>query len=708
MSDEPELLGGRYELGRELGRGGMAEVRLATDRRLNRTVAVKILRSDLARDETFQERFRREAQSAAGLNHPAIVAVYDTGEDTITDRYGNRMAVPYIVMEYVEGRTLREFIRPGEPMEPRQAAEIMAGVLSALHYSHHKGIVHRDIKPGNIMITPRGQVKVMDFGIARAVADSQSAVTQTQAVMGTAQYLSPEQARGQLVDARSDIYSAACVLYEMLTGRPPFTGDSPVSIAYQHVREHPVPPSVYAPSLSKDWDAVVLTGLTKDREERYASAARFSRDLAAVVGGRPPQLTEGSAAHATAAADAQETTVLAPADGQVTTLIPTALDGGPLPPAAPSAAVGAPAATTGSSTAVVEEDPRDRRRPVWLFVLLGLALAAIVAAALLWFRPWDTSGGLVSVPSLTGKTSDQATKALTEAGLTSKVVNQSSDTVPADHVISTDPASGQKVKPGSQVTVAVSTGVGNVAVPDVTGKSQDEAAAILEKEGLSLVVAGTEDSPTLDKGAVIRSEPGAGTSAKKGSEVKVWLASGEVKVPSVVGQKQADAESTLKAAGLVVEVTPTQSGTKPVGTVDSQTPASGTVPKGSTVRIAVVQAAGPVTMPNLTGSSVDDATAQLKKLGLGVTQSSQASDSVPAGQVVSTDPAAGTPAQPNSTVTLIVSTGPAAAPTTSPAPTTAPSQPAPSAPATPAPPTTAPPGKGKGNGNGNGNGHGNG
>src|SRR5699024_9699972 len=266
VSEENVVLGGRYTLGRVLGQGGMAEVFLAEDVRLHRTVAVKVLRSDLARDSDFQERFRREAQSAAALNHPSIVAVYDTGEEHQTTITGADVTIPYIVMEYVRGDTLHEFIDPEDPMDAGQAGEIMGALLSALEYSHRAGIVHRDIKPGNVMINDAGHVKVMDFGIARAIADAASAMPPTQAVMGTAQYLSPEQARGQLVDARSDIYSAACVMYELLTGRPPFTGDTPVSIAYQHVREEPLAPSAYNPAITPAMDAVILTGLAKDRD----------------------------------------------------------------------------------------------------------------------------------------------------------------------------------------------------------------------------------------------------------------------------------------------------------------------------------------------------------------------------------------------------------------------------------------------------------
>src|SRR6186997_2606265 len=284
---EPHRIGGRYEVGELLGRGGMAEVRKGTDVRLGRTVAIKRLRTDLASDATFQARFRREAQSAASLNHPSIVSVYDTGEELATD--GSGIAQPYIVMEYVAGRTLRDILREGRKILPERALEITSGVLSALDYSHRAGIIHRDIKPGNVMLTPSGDVKVMDFGIARAISDASSTMTQTAAVVGTAQYLSPEQARGETVDSRSDVYSAGCLVYELLTGRPPFVGDSPVSVAYQHVREQAAAPSTIDAELAPEIDAIVMKALAKRLEERYQSAAAMRSDIERYLAGRPVQ-----------------------------------------------------------------------------------------------------------------------------------------------------------------------------------------------------------------------------------------------------------------------------------------------------------------------------------------------------------------------------------------------------------------------------------
>ncbi|MCX6432008.1 MAG: Stk1 family PASTA domain-containing Ser/Thr kinase [Actinobacteria bacterium] len=288
-TDRPEarMLGDRYEIGDVIGRGGMAEVHEGRDLRLGRRVAVKILRPDLAKDPTFQARFRREAQSAAALNHPNIVAVYDTGEDNLTSPTGESIVVPYIVMEYVDGMTLRQLLASGRRLLPERALEITAGILSALDYAHRHGIVHRDIKPANVMLTRTGDVKVMDFGIARAMNDAGTTMTATSTVMGTAQYLSPEQARGEVVDARSDLYSTGVLLFELLTGRPPFTGDSPVSIAYQHVSEMPVPPSQIDPGVTPEVDAVVLQALAKRTDDRYQTAADFRADVERAIAGAP-------------------------------------------------------------------------------------------------------------------------------------------------------------------------------------------------------------------------------------------------------------------------------------------------------------------------------------------------------------------------------------------------------------------------------------
>src|SRR4051794_36120149 len=319
--EEPRRLGGRYELGQVLGRGGMAEVYLAMDTRLGRTVAVKTLRADLARDPSFQARFRREAQSAASLNHPAIVAVYDTGED-----YIDGVSIPYIVMEYVDGSTLRELLHSGRKLLPERSLEMTIGILQALEYSHRSGIVHRDIKPANVMLTRNGQVKVMDFGIARAMGDSGMTMTQTSAVIGTAQYLSPEQAKGEQVDARSDLYSTGCLLYELLTVRPPFIGDSPVAVAYQHVREEAQPPSAFDPEVTPSMDAIVLKALAKSPDDRYQSADEMRADIERALDGIPvaaPAVmgAAGYGDYGQGYGDAP-TTALPPQDGPRTSMMP--------------------------------------------------------------------------------------------------------------------------------------------------------------------------------------------------------------------------------------------------------------------------------------------------------------------------------------------------------------------------------------------------
>src|SRR5262245_50245603 len=283
MTAQARLLGGRYQVGELLGYGGMAEVHRGRDLRLGREVAIKMLRADLARDENFQLRFRREAQNSASLNHPAIVAVYDTGEE----RGPNGETLPFIVMEFGNGRTLKEVLASEGRLMPRRALEITADICAALEFSHRHGIIHRDVKPGNVMLTQTGQVKVMDFGIARALASGASTMTQTSAVIGTAQYLSPEQARGEAVDARSDVYATGCVLYELLTGHPPFVGDNPVSVAYQHVREDPRPPSASNRDVTPDIDAVVLKALAKNPLNRYQSAGEMRADIMRAAAGRP-------------------------------------------------------------------------------------------------------------------------------------------------------------------------------------------------------------------------------------------------------------------------------------------------------------------------------------------------------------------------------------------------------------------------------------
>src|ERR1035437_4901091 len=429
---QPRLLGGRYELDGIVGRGGMAEVYRARDIRLDRIVAVKTLRDDLARDQTFQARFRREAQSAASLNHPSIVAVYDTGEDML-----GHTPVPYIVMEYVDGRTLRDLLRDDRRLLPERAAEITDGALRALDYSHRNGIVHRDIKPGNVMLTRGGEVKVMDFGIARAVSDAQATMTQTAQVIGTAQYLSPEQARGERVDARSDLYSAGCLLYELLTGRTPFTGDSPIAIAYQHVRENPIPPSQVDPEIPGWADAIVLKAMAKDPADRYQSAGEMSEDIQRALSGMP-------VAAPTRAEMYQGTRRM----GQGTM------------GAGPTSAI--PAYRYGP-----EDQPPDRgRRRIWLWAVIGLVALLLLGTAGYVLRYAAGGGGEVSVPNGVNLTKSAAQKQIARAKRKSKVVTQASSTR-RGLVIKTIPAEGALVAANSTVKLYVSSGPAKKPVPDV-------------------------------------------------------------------------------------------------------------------------------------------------------------------------------------------------------------------------------------------------
>jgi serine/threonine-protein kinase len=548
----PAQLGGRYEIGDLLGRGGMAEVHIGRDTRLGRTVAVKMLRPDLARDPSFQARFRREAHSAASLNHPSVVAVYDTGEDQFA---GN--PVPYIVMEYVEGSTLRDLLASGNKLVPERALEIVDGVLGALAYSHQQGIVHRDIKPANVMLTRAGEVKVMDFGIARAVADAGATMTQTSAVIGTAQYLSPEQARGEQVDARSDLYSTGCLLYELLTGRPPFVGDSPVSVAYQHVREEPVPPSSVDADVPRSADAIVLKALAKDREARYQTADEMRADIAAALAGRPV----AAPVPPPATQQMDRTSVIAG-----TTTFPTPSD----------------------------DDRRDGRGGrAFGYALLGLAVLAVFVIAALLGREIFAGGGAasVTVPDVTGLTVPQAKEVLTAEGLRlGEQTQQNDDQVPKGNIIDQSPVDGAQLEEGKAVDVTVSAGVEETTVPALVGLSLDEASQVLREAGLRL--GNTTPRPSdEERGTVTKVSPKEGETVPVDSAVDVSYASGSNRVPDVTGKTEGEARGILEAAGFQVSSTTQETSDAEPGTVVSQSPgARETGRLGSTVSIVVATA----------------------------------------------------------------------------------------------------------------------
>lgn len=576
MTESGTLLGGRYELDQIIGRGGMAEVWRARDTRLNRDVAVKRLRVDLASDPTFQARFRREAQSAAGLSHPNIVSVYDTGEerDTVSD-----VMVPFIVMELVEGVTLRDVLRDGRKILPEKALGFTAGVLDALAYSHRAGIIHRDIKPANIMLTPQGNAKVMDFGIARAVADTSATMTQTAAVIGTAQYLSPEQARGEKVDNRSDIYSVGCLLYELLVGEPPFKGDSPVSVAYQHVREAPVPPSQRDPEIAPEMDAITLKALAKAPQDRYQDATEFREDILACLSGQPVMAMN----HPN---PAEATTQVIDSDPLTTTVRRTAR---------PAAAVSTSPARVPEPETDDEEDLPRRRAVRTTLTVLSVLLVGILGTVLylLFFTTPPKSATQVAVPNVVGFKEEPAAAAITAAELVPVIQPRPDPAVAEGEVIETDPVAAKMVNANSKVTLYVSSGSGMTMIPEgLAGMPQEAAEKALKDVGLVPRIT-LEPSDTLAKGMVIGSDP----------------VSGEVKPKS---------EVILKV---------------------SSGPTASTVPHG------------------LVGLPYEEARDILRDVNFTVEREDEASDTVPSGQVIRTSPDSGASVEPNSPVTLVVSSG---------------------------------------------------
>ena len=596
MNGTPRLLGGRYQVGQLIGRGGMAEVHAGHDTRLGRTVAIKMLRSDLARDPSFLARFRREAQSAAGLNHPAIVAVYDSGEDQDTESGGATIALPYIVMEYVEGRTLREILTEATVLDPAEAARVTEGILDALSYSHRMGIVHRDIKPANVMLTPAGQVKVMDFGIARAIADTAATMTQTQSVIGTAQYLSPEQAQGDPVDARSDLYSTGCLLYELLTGRTPFVGSSPVSIAYQHVGQAPQAPSVHQAGLSADLDAVVLHSLVKDRDARYQDAAQFRSDLAAARSGR----TISSAAHGTATGAALGAGALAGAAG---------MGGDPTMAMFPADATQIVGNRGGgqhntATLPAIGRDPAElpRKRHSATYVLLALAVVAALALVGLAGKALLTEDATpkLTVPTVTNMTQAQAEAKLLAEGFKSVVASAASQAEKGKVFDQTPPAGGQFPR-NTVVTITVSSGPGETQVPNVRGFTEASATEALKGNGLTVGEVQTVNDPSLDKGKVIETDPAAGETVPAGSAVVLKIASGKVKVPNVVGQDRSVAQQTLSDLKLMTKTTSRESANEPEGTVLAQTNRLATVDVGTVITLVVAQTPAPTTPPTSPG-----------------------------------------------------------------------------------------------------------
>ncbi|MDH6182326.1 serine/threonine protein kinase [Microbacteriaceae bacterium SG_E_30_P1] len=531
------LLAGRYELGDLIGRGGMSDVHVGMDTRLGRRVAVKLLKPTLATDPAFRTRFRREAQDAAKMAHPTIVRIFDAGEEVVRESNGHESLLPFIVMEYVDGILLRDVIADG-PVDPAEAARIVEQVLTALEYSHRAGVVHRDIKPGNIMVTSSGQVKVMDFGIARAISDSSATIAETSAIVGTAQYFSPEQARGETVDARSDLYSTGIVLFELLTGRAPFRGENPVSVAYQHVNSAAVPPSSLNPKVSPAVDAVVLRALAKDRFERYQSAAEFREDLERAAAGQVPARKQ-----------------LAPTDFNSTLfgVNPTSVAGSE--------------ATMRQLT--VDNDSRLRNtqnRPPVAWIWAGIvAIVVIIAAVIFWtlnLAPTQLAPNLsTTVPEIIGQSYEDGATALEEANLVPQKFTETSSTVPEGAIIRTDPEPGITVNPGFQIKVYVSLGETPVRMPNLNNVPEADAIAAIEAAGLVYGTTTQEFSADVAAGIVIRTDPEGdaerrpdGSIIRKGDVVNIFVSNGVVQIPDVTGQPTAEANATLTALKLSITV----------------------------------------------------------------------------------------------------------------------------------------------------------
>ncbi|GGS87398.1 Stk1 family PASTA domain-containing Ser/Thr kinase [Streptomyces chromofuscus] len=614
--EEPRRLGGRYELGPVLGRGGMAEVYHAHDTRLGRQVAVKTLRADLARDPSFQARFRREAQSAASLNHPAIVAVYDTGED-----YIDGVSIPYIVMEYVDGSTLRELLHSGRKLLPERAMEMTIGILQGLEYAHRSGIVHRDIKPANVMLTRNGQVKVMDFGIARAMGDAGMTMTQTAAVIGTAQYLSPEQAKGEQVDARSDLYSTGCLLYELLTVRPPFVGDSPVAVAYQHVREEAQPPSVFDPEITPEMDAIVLRALVKDPNYRYQSADEMRADIEACLDGQPVAATAAMGAVGYGGYPDEQPTTALRSDGHghagATTL---------LPPANPD---------DGGFGYDDRPDRRRQKKSNTSTILLVVAAVLVLFGAILIgryaFGGDGVSNDKVPVPNFVGLSQEDAQKQAENSDLVLEVENKPCEDQKKGNVCSQDQAPKTEVDKQTTINVVVSTGAPKVAVPSVIGLSIDEATSKLEGEDYEFKIKTETRVSSEEPETVLDQNPASGKEIEKGSTITLIVAKAEAKstVPFVVGQSCDDAKKQLQGSSLNGECTevPTNDPNQD-GKVIEVTPTPGSqVDKNSTVNLKVGKLQKQkIKVPNVVGRTVGEAKQILNGAGFSNIQFEGGSD----------------------------------------------------------------------------------
>ena len=613
---EDELIDGRYRLLHRVGSGGMADVWCAEDVQLGRQVALKLLHRRFAEDPEFVERFKREASSAASLTHPNVVSVFDRGEWEGTY---------YIAMEYLDGRPLKQIIREEAPLDLLRAIDLTIQILRAARFAHQRGVVHRDIKPHNVIVDAEGRAKVTDFGIARAGA---SDMTETGSIMGTAQYLPPEQAQGHAVSPQSDLYAIGIVLYEMLTGRVPFDGESAVTIALKQVSEAPLPPSAWNPAVPPELDAIVLRALEKDPAARFTSADEFIAALQAAA----DRIATGAALGPGTVAFGAVGSDIAP---------PLADGAGYVPPQD-----GQPG------------DPEDGRKPKrWPWIVASIALLCI-AGGLIWFAAdggFDSSKPQVVVPRVVGLQATTAQTVLTRAGFRADI-QRFVNNAPPDQVFGQEPGAGVKADKGAIVTVRVSEGPAQKVVPDVNDDSEKDAKKALKEEGFKVKTT-KQFSQTVPDGSVIRTIPGAGEKADAGSEVTLVVSKGTqpVAVPNVVGQSRDSATSTLQAQGFAVDVTEQESTDSTAGNVISQNPTSGTsAGKGSTVTITVAKAPPQADVPDVTGQRRGPATSQLRAAGFKVAVDEQpVQDQTQDGTVVAQDPGAGKAAQ-GATVTITI------------------------------------------------------
>ncbi|MEY4320928.1 MAG: hypothetical protein RLZZ471_869 [Actinomycetota bacterium] len=612
------LIAGRYEVGSLIGRGGMAEVYEGTDTRLGRTVAIKLLKPDLANDPSFEDRFRNEAQASAKISHPTIVRVYDAGEDIDTDANGNQIKHPFIIMEFVKGKLLREVLHERR-LSIEEAVNYASGILTALEFSHKAGVIHRDIKSANVMITENDQIKVMDFGIARAVSESSATMANTVGIMGTAQYFSPEQAKGETVDSRTDLYSTGVLLYEMLAGRPPFKGDTAVSVAYQHVSEAVTPPSKFNENISPELDQVVLHGLAKDRDERFQTAEDFRDHLIAAANGSPIALSVTPEKSAPAAENIVQTSSwsLDDADSHEAgpaTVFAELLSG---PATEENDVVEHPIQVEPLPTQVIEpteiqpafDDSVPTTNP---FAALGVDLSAPVTTSITSVRSGRPSGGVlwgvgtavavvivgliaflgifgnlnlninpgnsgIAVTDVVGKTYSDGYNALTQQNLLVLKVYEPSETIPLDQIISTDPAAGTKVPENTSITVKVSSGAASVSMPELKGMTEEQAKAALTAAKLTLGTITQENSATVVAGQVTATDPLVGSSVIPGTVVNLVISNGKVMVPDVRNLSVNDARNALTAPSVGLNPTVTSkttcSGTLGTTVIDQSIPA---------------------------------------------------------------------------------------------------------------------------------------